>query len=318
MGIAATLLRAFHGGVHPEEHKDLSQHCAIEAMPLPAQLYVPLHQHIGAPCEPCVSPGSYVHKGEVIGRAEGFVSASVHAPTSGRLVDFVEHPAMHPSGLPMLCALIEPDGEEKWVETLQPIDSPLSLPPQQLRDRIRDAGVVGLGGATFPSFIKLSRPKGKAVELLIINGIECEPYLTCDARLMEECSADIVAGIEVMLHALWTKRCIIAIEENKPAAIRAMQQAIVGRADIAVQVLPVRYPQGAEKQLIEVLTGQQVPSGGLPIDVGVIVHNVGTAVAIRDAVLYGKPLISRIVTVTGEGIVRPANVRVLIGTSLQV
>ncbi|MBF0158587.1 MAG: electron transport complex subunit RsxC [Magnetococcales bacterium] len=317
MGIAARLLRAFHGGVHPEERKNLSEQCAIETMPLPEQLYVPLHQHIGAPCEPCVSPGSHVDKGEVIGRAEGFVSAAVHAPTSGLLVDFVDRPAMHPSGLSMLCALIEPDGTDHWLETLQAIEDPFTMPPQQLRDRIRDAGVVGLGGATFPSFIKLSRPKGKAVELLIINGVECEPYLTCDARLMEECAADIVAGIAIMLHALWTKRCIIAIEENKPAAIRAMQQAIVGHADMEVRVLPVRYPQGAEKQLIEVLTSRQVPSGGLPVDVGVIVHNVGTAVAIRDAVLHGKPLISRIVTVTGEGVVRPANVRVLIGTPLR-
>ncbi|MBF0584774.1 MAG: electron transport complex subunit RsxC [Magnetococcales bacterium] len=311
------MLRSFHGGVHPPGHKGLSEHCAIEALPMPKRLYVPLHQHIGQPCEPCVVVGQKVLKGEEIGRAEGFVSAPVHAPTSGTVVAIKEHTAGHPSGLTLLCVVIDPDGKDQWSPALQGIENPLSASPVAIRDKIRAAGVVGLGGATFPSFIKMSPPQGKPVGLLLINGVECEPYLTCDARLMEERAREIVAGIEIMLYALQAKQCIIGIEDNKPGAIRTMTQAVGPFPSMRVQSLPVMYPQGGEKQLIEAVTGLQVPSGGLPIDLGIIVHNVATALAIRDAVLQGRPLISRVVTVTGKGAVKPANLECLIGTPIR-
>ncbi|MBF0127549.1 MAG: electron transport complex subunit RsxC [Magnetococcales bacterium] len=320
MGIIASTLKSFqklHGGVHPKGYKELSSHCAIEALPLPKTLYVPLHQHIGAPCEPCVLAGDKVFKGQVIGQPDGFVSAPVHAPTSGTIQGFEEHVAAHPSGLTMLCAVLIPDGADQWHPDLKGLASPLEANPQEIRDKIRQAGVVGLGGATFPSFIKLTPPKDKPVEMLLINGAECEPYLTCDARLMEERFQDILEGIRYMLHALQTTRCVVCIEENKPGAIQSMTKAAQEFPNVRVATLPVMYPQGAEKQLIEAITGRQVPSGGLPIDVGVIVHNVATALAVRDAVRFGHPMISRVVTVTGLGFARPANLEVPIGTPVQ-
>ncbi|MBF0622440.1 MAG: electron transport complex subunit RsxC [Magnetococcales bacterium] len=317
MGIASKIRRLFHGGVHPPEYKDLSENCGIEAMPMPERLFVPLHQHIGAPCDPCVSVGDKVLKGQVIGKPAGFVSSPVHAPTSGTIVDIKEHTVGHPSGLTMLCAIIDTDGADTWLDTLKGIDDPMNAEPSSLRDQIRNAGIVGLGGATFPTFIKLSPPKGKVAELLLINGVECEPYLTCDARLMEEQTERVIDGIHLTLHALQTKKCIIGIENNKPRAIEAMQKAVADEPNITVQALPVMYPQGGEKQLIEAVTKKQVPSGGLPVDVGVIVHNVATIAAISDAIRDGKPLINRLVTVSGLGINRPANVDALFGTPVQ-
>lgn len=314
MGIAQIVLRKFHGGVHPPEYKNLSEHCAIEGLPMPKRLYVPLHQHLGKPADPCVAVGSKVLKGDRIGQPDGFISAAVHAPTSGTVVGIEEYTVGHPSGLTMPCMVIEPDGEDRWSPHLQGLTDPLKADPAAIRKKVLEAGIVGLGGATFPTAVKLSPPQGKVAELLVLNGVECEPYLTCDARLMEERGRDVVQGAEIMLQALQTKRCVIAIEDNKPGAIQAMQALVANHPAIQVQPLPVRYPQGAEKQLIEALTGRQVPSGGLPIDVGVIVHNVATAAAVRDAVVYGKPLVSRLVTVTGLGIRRPANVEALIGT----
>lgn len=317
MGIVASVLKAFHGGVHPQENKALSEHCAIETLPMPKRLFVPLHQHIGLPCEPCVVPGQRVSKGELIGKAQGFVSAPVHAPTSGTVISIEEHVSGHPSGLPMMCVVLDPDGKDQWLKTLQGLEKPLEASPEEIRAKIREAGIVGLGGASFPSFIKMSPPTGKVAQLLLINGVECEPYLTCDARLMEERARYIVAGIEIMMHALQAKECVIGIENNKPGAIRTMSNAVKKSPEIKVQALPVMYPQGAEKQLIEVVTGRQVPSGSLPIDVGVIVHNVATAVAIRDAVKLGRPLVSRVVTMTGRGIVKPANLECLVGTPIR-
>ncbi|MBF0445786.1 MAG: electron transport complex subunit RsxC [Magnetococcales bacterium] len=317
MGIVASVLRVFHGGVHPPDNKDISQHCAIEPLAMPKRLYVPLHQHIGAPCQPCVKAGDTVKKGQIIGTAAGFISAPVHAPTSGTIVAVEEHLVGHPSGLKMLCAVLDTDGEDVWVDDLETLDDPLHADPKTIRDKIRAAGIVGLGGASFPSFVKMSPPDGKVVELLLINGVECEPYLTCDARLMEERSQDLIEGIEIMLRALQCKECVIGIEDNKPNAISVMQKASAQSSSIKVVVLPVMYPQGSEKQLIEVVTGRQVPSGKLPLDAGVIVHNVATAVAIRDGVKFGKPLIQRLVTVTGRGINRPANLEVLMGTPVR-
>lgn len=317
MGIMASALQKFHGGVHPKEFKELSRHCPIEEIPLSKRLFVPLHQHIGTPCEPCVSPGDKVLKGQIIGKSTGFVSSPVHAPTSGTIEAIAEHVVGHPSGLTMLCAILIPDGNNQWHPDLKGLDNPLEADPQEIRNKIRDAGVVGLGGATFPSFIKLSPPKGKIADVLLINGVECEPYLTCDARLMEERSKEIVEGILFMLRALQTRSCLICIEANKPGSIQSMRKATQETPGIQVVSLPVMYPQGAEKQLIEAVTKRQVPSGGLPIDVGIIVHNVATALAVREAVKFGHPLITRVVTVTGLGIARPANLELPIGTPVQ-
>ncbi|HIJ84428.1 MAG: electron transport complex, RnfABCDGE type, C subunit [Magnetococcales bacterium] len=314
MGIVASVLKKFHGGVHPTGHKELSEHCAIEPMPMPKRLVIPLHQHLGAPSEPVVAAGDKVFKGDLLGKAVGFVSAAVHASTSGTVVSVEEHAVGHPSGLTMLCVVLEPDGEDKWNPQIKGVADPLSLDPATIRDQIKAAGIVGLGGATFPSFIKLTPPRDKVIDLLLINAVECEPYLTCDARLMEERSQQVVEGVRIMLHALQTRECIIGIEANKPKAIAAMEKAVAGEASMRVISLPVMYPQGSEKQLIEVVTGRQVPSKGLPVDVGVIVHNVATAAAVRDAIQSGHPLVARIVTVTGRGINRPANLEVLLGT----
>ncbi|MEO5330427.1 MAG: electron transport complex subunit RsxC [Magnetococcus sp. YQC-5] len=320
MGIIAPAVREiqkFHGGVHPRGFKELSKNCAIEVLPLPKKLYVPFHQHLGGPCEPCVVPGEQVFKGQIIGRPDGFVSAPIHAPTSGVIEAIEEHVVGHPSGLTMPCAVLIPDGNDQWHPDIKGLEDPLNADPQIIRNCIRDAGVVGLGGATFPSFIKLSPPKGKIADLLLINGVECEPYLTCDARLMEERPSEIIEGILIMLRALQTTGCIIGIEDNKPGAIQSMRKATQELSGIHVVSLPVMYPQGAEKQLIEAVTKRQVPSGGLPIDVGVIVHNVATAYAIREAVMFGRPLIQRVVTVTGMGIARAANLETRIGTPVQ-
>lgn len=317
MSIVAAVLKRWHGGVHPNEFKVLSEYCAIEPLPMPKRLYVPIHQHIGQPADPCVQAGDRVKKGEMIAQATGFVSAPVHAPTSGLVIGIEETTVGHPSGLTLPCVVIEPDGADQWSDTLAPIANPLATEPEQLRARIRECGIVGLGGATFPTFIKLSPVAGKKAELLLINGAECEPYLTCDARLMQERPGEMVEGIEIMMYLLGVTDCVIAIEDNKPDAIRVLSKVAATRKNIQVRALPVRYPQGAEKQLIEAVTHRQVPSGGLPIDVGVIVHNVGTAVAINAAVRRGQPLVSRIVTVSGKGILRPANLEVLIGTPVQ-
>ncbi|MBF0152978.1 MAG: electron transport complex subunit RsxC [Magnetococcales bacterium] len=316
MGIVASVFKKFHGGVHPVEHKNLSEHCAIESMPVPKLLVVPLHQHLGAPSELVVKVGDKVLKGDLLGSASGFISAAIHAPTSGTITAIQEHVVGHPSGLTMPCVIMEPDGEDRWNPQLKGVANPLSLEPSVVRDQVKAAGIVGLGGATFPSFVKLTPPRDKAVELLLINAVECEPYLTCDARLMEERPQEVVDGIRIMLHALQTRQCIIGIENNKPRAIAAMERAVSGEAGVRVVSLPVMYPQGSEKQLIEVITGRQVPSRGLPVDIGVIVHNVATAVAVRDAVQLGHPLVSRVVTVTGHGITRSANIEVLIGTTV--
>jgi electron transport complex protein RnfC len=271
-----------------------------------------MSQHIGAPAEPCVLVGQKVKKGEVIGQAKGFVSVPVHASTSGEVV--AVEPRLHSSGRLLPAVVIRPDGEDAWVEGLPACD-PMALTPDQIREKIRDAGIVGLGGATFPAHVKLSPPEGKIIDTLILNGVECEPYLTADHRLMLEATERLIDGVTILKRVLGVERAFIGIEANKPDAIEVVGRACAGRG-IEVQGLKVKYPQGAEKQLILALTGREVPSGGLPMDVGVVVQNVGTAVAVSDAVRHGLPLIERIATVTGPGIVEAKNLRIRVGTSL--
>ncbi len=302
----------FPGGVHPPQHKYESSSAPIERAAIPRRLILPLHQHIGEPAEAIVSVGERVLKGQKIARATGYVSAPVHASSSGTVVAIEERPIAHPSGLSDSCIVIETDGEDEWDERT-PVADYRTTDASELRNAIRSAGIVGLGGAGFPAYIKLNPTGGKAIETLIINGVECEPYITCDDRLMRERAAEIIAGIHIMRHALQAGAVVIAIEENKPNAHAAMTQAASG-TDFEVIQVPTLYPQGGEKQLIKVITNKECPSDGLPFHIGVVVHNVGTAAAIHRAIERGEPLISRIVTVTGDGVRERRNMEVLIGT----
>lgn len=301
-----------HGGIHPPERKELSNRTPIQRMPLPERLVLPLAQHLGAPAEPCVTLGEQVLKGQLIAEASGFVSAPLHAPTSG-VVSFIgPQPYPHVSGMPSTAIVIDSDGRDQWIE-LQPHADYRQLPPAELLEIIRQAGISGLGGAGFPTAVKLTAPPAQKIRTLIINGTECEPYITADDLLMREKAAELVAGIDVLEYLIQPQEVLIGIEDNKPAAIAAVRAA-VGDRPYVVKVFPTKYPSGGEKQLIQILMGEEVPSGGLPADIGMLCQNVGTCVAIHDAVLQGKPLISRITTLTGEALARPMNVEALIGT----
>ncbi len=305
----------FNGGVHLPAHKEESASHPVRRAPLPKRLILPLHQHIGESAEAVVKAGDRVLKGQMIAHAKGFVSAPVHAPSSGVVVETGDLPVPHPSGLSAPCIVIETDGADQWTQ-LQTHGDYTRLDPSALRNIIREAGIVGLGGAGFPSFIKLNPGPGKAVNTLILNGVECEPYITCDDMLMRERAPDIIAGLRIIRHALRARECIVAIEDNKPGAYAAMCAAAAG-TDIHVVQVPTIYPAGGEKQLIKVLTGMEVPGNGLPIHIGVVCHNVGTAAAVYRAVEYGEPLISRYMTITGGNIAQPRNLEVLIGTPVK-
>ncbi len=305
-------LKTFPGGLHPPDNKRWTAHLPILECPLPDELVILLSQHIGAPAEACVQVGERVGKGQVVGTAKGFVSVPVHASTSGEVVAIEPRP--HPSGRRLPAVVIRADGADAWVDGLQGAD-PMVLSPDQIRDRIRAAGVVGLGGATFPTHVKLTPPADKPIDTLVINGVECEPYLTADHRLMLEEPDRIVDGCVILKRVLGVDRILVGIENNKPDAI-AVMAAICSPAGIEVVPLAVKYPQGAEKQLILALTGREVPSGGLPMDVGVVVQNVATAAAVSDAVRLGRPLLERIATVSGPAVAEPRNLRVRIGTPL--
>jgi len=301
-----------HGGIHPPERKELSNRTPVRQMPLPARLIVPLAQHLGAPAEPCVTLGEPVLKGQLIAEASGFVSAPLHAPTSGTVSFIGPQPYPHVSGMTATAIVIDSDGRDQWIE-LQPRTDYRQLPPADLLEIIRQAGINGLGGAGFPTAVKLTAPPTQAIHTLIINGTECEPYITADDLLMREKATELVAGIEILEHLIQPQRVLIGIEDNKPEAIEAVRAAL-GDRPYVLKVFPTKYPSGGEKQLIQILTGEEVPSGGLPADIGMLCQNVGTCVAIHDAVLLGKPLISRITTLTGEALAEPMNVEALIGT----
>ncbi len=305
----------FPGGVHPPQHKAETASAPIGRAALPERLILPLHQHIGEAAEPLVAVGEPVLKGQKIAKARGYVSAPVHASSSGTVVAIEPRPIAHPSGLSDTCIVIEPDGRDQWIERT-PVEDYTALDASELRNIIRNAGIVGLGGAGFPTYIKLNPAAGKAIETLIINGVECEPYITCDDRLMRERPAEIVAGIAIIRHALGARQVIVAIEDNKPEAFAAMREA-AREHDFEVVQVPTCYPQGGEKQLIHTLTGRECPSDGLPLHVGIVVQNVATAAAVHRAVERGEPLISRIVTVTGDAVPERRNLEVAIGTPVE-
>ncbi|MGQ9830111.1 MAG: electron transport complex subunit RsxC [Thermochromatium sp.] len=309
----------FHGGLHIPDEKALSNACPIERLPLAERLWVPIQQHIGAPGRPLVVVGDRVRKGQMIAEPTGFISAPVHAPTSGRVVAIEPHPVPHPSGLSAPCVLIEADGLDTWAELPPPLTDYPQLDPALIRERIRWAGVVGMGGASFPTSVKLTPGPDRVIHTLIINGAECEPYITCDDRLMRERAAHILRGVRILRHLLRVRTVLIGIEDNKPEAIAAMQLALAATdlvGDTEIVPIPTLYPSGGEKQLIRILTGKEVPTGGIPAQIGIVCQNVGTAAAVAEAVLEGKPLIARVVTVTGRAIATPRNLEVPIGTPI--
>lgn len=304
-------LLTFKGGIHPPDKKELAKDSPIREAHLPQRVVIPLSQHTGAPCKPVVSINQEVKKGELIGEPGGFVSAPVHASVSGKVIAIGEFP--NAMGRMVSSVVIESDGKEEWT-LLKDNPDYLNLSPDELKEKVKAAGIVGLGGAAFPTSVKLSPPKEKIIDTIIINGAECEPYLTADYRLMVEKPGEVVEGLKILMKVLGVSKGFVGIEDNKPEAIEKMNEAVKNEPAIEVCDLEVKYPQGAEKMLIKATTGREVPPRGLPMDVKVVVQNVGTALAIYEAARYGKPLIERVVTVTGEGINNPSNLMVKIGT----
>jgi len=312
-------LHHFHGGVHPPSNKAQSTRTAIAHAPLPPRLVVPLHQHAGEAAKPIVQAGDRVLKGQLLGMPDGFVSSAVHAPTSGTISAIDMQLVAHPSGLPNLCATLIPDGREEWVAR-EPVDY-REHSSADLQHLLRMAGVVGLGGAGFPSDIKLRIGKQK-ITTLILNGAECEPYISCDDMLMRERAGEIVQGAEILRYMLDADEVLIGVEDNKPEAIAALQQAISASGSTLQQnkrhevvTIPTIYPGGGAKQLIRVITGLEVPSGKLPTDIGVQCFNVATACTVYRALAHGEPLLSRVITITGN-VRRAQNFEALIGTPI--
>lgn len=314
------MLKSFRGGIHPKDSKNLSENCPIELGLIPKKVVIPLRQHIGASATPVVKKGDIVRKGQIIGHSEGFVSSNIHSSICGTVIDVCEY--NHGTFGKCLSAIIESNGEDEWYEGIPTERNIDELTPQEMKEIVRKMGIVGLGGATFPTHVKLSPGETKVIDTLVLNGAECEPYLTADYRVMVEWSDKVVKGIILTMRMLNVKKAYIGIEDNKPEAINKMKQAIEintnkGDLNIEVVALPTKYPQGAEKMLIKVITGREVPSGGLPTDVKVVVQNVGTVVAICDAIESGIPLIERVVTISGGAIKEPKNLLLRVGTTFE-
>jgi len=309
----------FHGGLHIDDHKDMSLQRPLRDAQIPDRLVIPLHQHIGELPVLKVKIGDRVLKGQLIAEAEQYVSANIHAPSSGTVIEVGEHAISHPSGLKSVCITLETDGKDEWSNELpEPMTDYQNFSTSELGQRIRWAGIVGMGGATCPSSVKLNPGPGKKINTLIVNGAECEPYISCDDSLMQNHADNIIEGIQIVMHMLSAKNCLVGIEDNKPKALQSMQSAVEksGNNQIEIISIPTIYPSGGEKQLIQILTGKEVPSHGLPADIGIVCHNVGTLEAIYEAVILGRPSISRLVTVTGQGVKEPGNFRVANGTSI--
>ena len=307
------MAKSFRGGVHPDDRKRYTATKPIEIAPIPEKVIIPVRQHIGAPCSSTVKVGDLVKKGQVIAEAQAFVSSPIHASTSGKVVEIAEYP--HPVFGTCLSVVIESDGQDEWVEGLPLQRDWKTLEITEIKEIIRQTGMVGMGGATFPTHVKMAPPAEKPIHTFILNGAECEPFLTADHRVMLEQSERVVTGVQIAMKVLGVTKGYIGIEENKPDAIAAMNKACSGITGLEVVALQTKYPQGAEKTLIGVICGTDVPTGGLPMDVGVVVQNVGTVVAIADAVEKGIPLIERVTTVTGGAVVNPKNLLLRIGTT---
>lgn len=314
------MLRTFTGGVYPEQRKEYTEDRAIRPAKIPSRVIIPMIQHAGAPCEPVVKVGGTIKKGQLIGQAEQFITSPVHASISGVVKEIKEAP--HPTADKSVSVVIESDGKDEWIETAKNRDNVADLKREEIIDIVKQSGIVGLGGAAFPAHVKLKPPK--KIDTVILNGAECEPYLTCDSRLMIERPEDIIKGLLLIMKVLDAERAFIAIESNKPNAVMAVKDALghfedteFGKKDINLKILSAKYPQGSEKQLIEGILKRKVPPNGLPLDVGCVVYNVGTALAIFEALYYGKPLIERCVTLSGDCLEESLNLNVRIGTSIK-
>ncbi len=311
-GLRARARRTFRQGIHPPEHKASTEGRPIEPAPFVDEYVLPLGQHIGAPSVPIVQPGDDVRRGQKLADPGGFVSVALHAPVAGRVTAIELR--LHPTGRMVPCIVLRRDPWSSQQLAGEAVD-PASLEPAGALHRIQHGGLVGLGGAAFPSHVKLAVPEGKAIDDVVINGCECEPYLTCDHRLMVERPEAVVRGTEILRGLLQGKRSWIGVELNKPDAIEALRT--VAPPPVEVVGVEVKYPQGAEKMLLVALFDREVPQGGLPLDLGVLTNNVGTTAAIADLFDRGLPLVERIVTVTGAGVDRPRNLRVPIGTPVR-
>lgn len=300
--------RTFEQGIHPRYNKELTAGKAFKLASQPEEVIIPLQQHIGAPAKPLVKKGDIVNLGQKIGQATGFVSADIHASVSGEVLAVEKVNGS-------LSVKIKNDFEDRQDESIKAKGDLKDLSAEELKDIVKEAGIVGMGGATFPTHVKVSIPEGKNVDKVILNGAECEPYLTVDHRTMVEQAEKVIYGLQALMKMVDAKEGYIGVEVNKPDAIKSMQQAIKAEDKISVVPLEVKYPQGGEKQLIKAILDQEVPSGGLPLDVGVVVNNIGTAVAITDAIQVGMPLVERTVTVTGA-VKNPQNLIFRIGTPL--
>lgn len=309
-------LYRFHGGLVLAGHREAVVSRPVHRAGIPARLVLPLKQHIGEAADCLVKPGDSVHKGQMIAAPRGAISMPVHASSSGTVIAVEDHAVPHPSGLPAPCIIIETDGRDDRGETDEPGADYRQIPNGVLLEQIRMAGIVGLGGAGFPTQVKLAHKVSRGIDLLVINGVECEPYICCDNRLMQERAGEVLEGVRILRHILQPRHCIIAVEDHMPEAEAALRAALEETDAQGIRVIrvPEIYPTGGERQLIKVLTGREVPSQGLPADIGIICQNVGTAAAVYQAVVHNQPLTSRIVTVTGEGVKEPCNIEVLIGT----
>lgn len=307
-----TKIKSFKGGIHPPEEKQITENLTFEIMPDPKTAVLPLSQHIGKPSKPVVEKGTEVITGDLIADADGFISAPVLSPVTGKVLKIANNSTL--SGFPKECVFIS-SSENGEVKRFLPLN-PGTVTSEEIRTRIKEAGIVGQGGAAFPTFVKLSPPAGKKIEYLILNGCECEPYLTRDYRFMIERSSDIIEGLKLSMKAAGAGAGIIGIEDNKPEAIRVMTEAVKNEKDIRVEVVKTKYPQGAEKMLIKAVTGREVPPGQLPLEVGVVIQNIGTAIEIYEAVAEGNPPVFASLTVSGKGIKTPKNLMVKIGTPL--
>jgi electron transport complex protein RnfC len=310
-------LHDFAGGIHPAQNKVQSTSSPIADAGIPEILILPLSQHIGAQSISLVNVGDTVLKGQLIASSQGFVSANLHAPTSGKITAIGDMSIAHQSGLTGPCIQLTPDQQDTWVECAG-IQDYSNVSPDTLLHTIQQAGIVGMGGGGFPTHVKASAATG-SIETLILNAAECEPYITADDMLMQEHAIEVISGISILAHILKPKTILFGIEDNKPKAIEAVNKALSDLGNVAIKVItiPTKYPSGGEKQLIQILTGKEVPSGGYPSELGIVCHNTGTAFAIHNAVIHGQPLISRITTLTGNACPTPKNYHVLIGTPVE-
>ena len=311
-------LGTMHGGLRMPRRKDKSNKQAILHVPVPDQLVIPITQHVGDPAHPVVGIGERVLKGQLIAESDGHISAPVHASSSGKVVAIEPWPVSRRFGENAPCIVIECDGEDRAIELSEAITPFESMDQETLFQKILQGGIVGLGGAVFPTAQKLMHASITPLEHLVLNGVECEPYISCDDMTMREHAREILGGAQILMHALGVQHCFVTVESDKPEAIHALADAMTELQDdrIALKQIPTIYPSGAEDQLVQLVTNKEVPSGGLPTDVGCVVQNVGTAVAVYRWISEGEPLISRITTVTGDGIAAPTNVSARIGTTI--